>query len=52
MVSAHCEIAEAAKKQKSTLDSQNENLQCLANNAIMNKDLTGARDIVRMSACY
>jgi hypothetical protein len=47
MVSAHYEIAEAAKKQQATLDSQNANLQCLADNAIMKKDLTGVREMVR-----
>ena len=47
MVSSHCEIAKAAKKQQATLDSQNVNLQRLANNAIMNKDLTGVSKMVR-----
>jgi hypothetical protein len=45
--SAHCEIAEAAKKQQATLNSQNANLQRLSNNAIMNKDLTGVSKMVR-----
>jgi hypothetical protein len=47
MVSSHCKIAKASKKQQSTLDSQNANLQRFANNAIMNKDLTGVSNIFR-----
>jgi dTDP-4-dehydrorhamnose reductase len=47
MAAAHYEIVVVAKKQQESLDSQNENLQCLADNAIMNKDLTNASDMVK-----
>jgi hypothetical protein len=47
MVAAHCEIANVAKKQQMSLDSQNTNLQCLANEAIMSQDLSGASDMVK-----
>jgi hypothetical protein len=47
MASAHSEIAIIAKKQQETLDAQNVNLQRLADEAIMNKDLTRASNMVK-----
>jgi hypothetical protein len=47
MALAHSKIANVAKKQQETLESQNHNLQRLADEAIMNKDLTGASKVVR-----
>jgi hypothetical protein len=47
MVAAHCEIANVAKKQQMSLDSQNANLQRLADEAIMSKGLSGASEMVR-----
>jgi hypothetical protein len=47
MAAAHSKIVVVAKKQQESLDSQNENLQRLAEEAIMNKDLTNASDMVK-----
>jgi hypothetical protein len=47
MALAHSEIANVAKKQQETLELQNHGLQCLAEEAIMNKELTGASEVVR-----
>jgi hypothetical protein len=47
MALAHSEIANVAKKQQETFESQNHNLQSLVNKSIMNKDLTGASEVVR-----
>ena len=47
MAAAHSEIVVVAKKQQESLDSQNENLKRLADEAIMNKDLTDASNMVK-----
>jgi hypothetical protein len=44
---AHSEIANVAKKQQETLESQVHNLQSLSDKAIMNKYLNGASKVVR-----
>ncbi|PLW35477.1 hypothetical protein PCASD_12721 [Puccinia coronata f. sp. avenae] len=47
MAMAHFDIAIITKKQQETLDAQNGNLQRLADEAIMCKDLTGASEMVK-----
>ncbi|WAQ90005.1 hypothetical protein PtA15_11A697 [Puccinia triticina] len=51
MAGAHVEIAEVVKKQQllllNAMSAQQKTLDCLADKAIMNKDLTGADEDVK-----
>jgi hypothetical protein len=47
MAQAHCDIAEAAKKQVAFLDSQQSAMNRLADESIMCKDLSGVSDAMK-----